>query len=93
MTAARQYWFRPKRFGYGAEPSNWKGWLATGAYILFALAITLQWIILPSTDGQSVASQNITLWVVVLIAATAAFVWLAWIKTDGAWRWRSGKNE
>ena len=23
------YWFRPKRFGYGAVPATWQGWAAT----------------------------------------------------------------
>ncbi len=93
MAAAQKYWFRPKSYGYGAEPSNWKGWLATGAFILFVLAITLQWLVLPAASGQKLPSDNITLWVAVVTATTAAFVWLCWIKTDGAWRWRWGKNE
>ena len=23
------YWFRPKRYGYGATPITWQGWLLT----------------------------------------------------------------
>ena len=26
------YWFKPKSHGYGATPSTWQGWLATGLF-------------------------------------------------------------
>ena len=32
--AERTYWFRPKRYGYGAEPANWMGWLAAGLFLV-----------------------------------------------------------
>ena len=25
-------WFKPKRFGYGATPASWEGWLATALF-------------------------------------------------------------
>ncbi len=27
------YWFIPKRYGYGLEPASWQGWLATLGFI------------------------------------------------------------
>ena len=29
-----RYWFRQKRFGYGATPNTWQGWLVYAAYAL-----------------------------------------------------------
>ena len=26
-----EYWFRPKRYGYGATPVTWQGWALTFA--------------------------------------------------------------
>ena len=45
--AQKDFWFRPKRYGYGAEPSNWKGWLATFAYLFVVAAITWPLMLAP----------------------------------------------
>jgi hypothetical protein len=29
-----RYWFRPKRYGYGATPITWEGWVFTLAIVL-----------------------------------------------------------
>jgi hypothetical protein len=34
-----QYWFRPKRFGYGATPITWQGWAVTIATVLAMVAV------------------------------------------------------
>ncbi len=76
------YWFRPKRYGYGSTPSNWKGWLATILFVAVIGGISTIF------DRQSAS---------VLLAATAAvtilFVWLVWTKTSGEWRWRWGSTD
>ncbi|MBU1270467.1 MAG: hypothetical protein KKA06_07410 [Nanoarchaeota archaeon] len=28
------YWFKPKSFGYGAQPVTWDGWLSTAVFII-----------------------------------------------------------
>jgi hypothetical protein len=71
-------WFVPKRFGYGASPATWQGWLATAGFIaLFVLVVTrcrgaLRW-------GGAI----------ILIAA---FIALVYTKTSAEWRWRWGKD-
>lgn len=71
-------WFEPKRFGYGASPANWKGWLATACFIaIFVFEITcfrgaLRW-------GFAVVLN-------------AAFITLAYVKSSAEWRWRWGKR-
>ena len=80
------YWFRPKRYGYGATPSNWKGWLATAVFVI--LVAVMARLLEPGRgwlDGQAVLIMN-----GVLIAVIVLFVWISWKKTDGPWRWRWG---
>ena len=84
------YWFTPKTHGYGATPSNWKGWAATGAFV--ALLTTLS--VMPTFGMSSAAGP--TAWqlaarIAVGLVLTAGFVALARAKTDGQWRWRWGK--
>ncbi len=31
-------WFRPKSYGYGATPANWRGWAATAAFAIGLVA-------------------------------------------------------
>jgi hypothetical protein len=80
-------WFRPKRYGYGAAPSNWKGWLATALFV--ALIAVITWLLEP---GVALNRQGVLILDGTLIGAIVLFVWISWKKTDGAWRWRWGSN-
>ena len=93
MAAAREYWFRPKRYGYGAEPINWKGWAATVGYVVLVVAWTAAMIGVPSITSGEPLSGNILIWGVLLAILTLAFVLMCWVKTDGEWRWRWNKKE
>jgi len=53
MQAAKHYWFRPKTYGYGAEPLNWKGWVAVLVYVAVVLSFTVPLMILPALSGQN----------------------------------------
>ncbi|RAZ89849.1 hypothetical protein DPM33_16850 [Mesorhizobium hawassense] len=72
-------WFRPKRFGYGATPDNWKGWAFMVVYIAIVVVLSLMLI-----------HEGAAAWLVVLIVAglTGAIIPLIKAKTDGEWRWR-----
>lgn len=68
-------WFAPKAFGYGAGlPIAWQGWAALAGFLaaVVAAAVVL--------DGWARG--------LVIAALIAAFVLLAYRKTDGGWRWR-----
>jgi len=73
------YWFVPKKFGYGATPVTWQGWAVT---LGFAGAILAAMRILPTVTEKVI----VTLVLVVTMVAIAA------AKTDGKWRWRSGRR-
>ena len=80
---ATEAWFRPKNFGYGSTPSNWKGWAVTVAFPLLVVAL-----VLAAQHGAISA-----LWcAAVVLAATAIFVALVKAKTSGEWRWRWGRD-
>ncbi|MDX8529463.1 hypothetical protein RFM41_18145 [Mesorhizobium sp. VK25A] len=72
-------WFRPKRFGYGATPDNWKGW-----------AFMVVWIAIVVALSVALLHAGAAAWLVVLavIALTGAIIPLIKAKTDGDWRWR-----
>jgi hypothetical protein len=75
------FWFKPKTFGYGATPANWKGWAVTLAFV--ALMV-----------GWSLASPGLlrwtdwAIWSSGVVVLTGVFIALSRHKTDGEWKWR-----
>ena len=81
-----RYWFRPRRYGYGATPATWEGWVLTlAAVLLIAVSIVALNLL--------VDKSNVVAWLAwAAIVAGAAF-WLVHFsrrRTDGEWRWRWG---
>jgi hypothetical protein len=71
------YWFVPKRFGYGAVPVTWQGWVVT---LAFGAGVMLAVRFLPAVAEK----------IIVSLALIAALTAISMVKTDGEWRWRSG---
>ncbi len=82
------YWFKPRRYGLGATPANQKGWLVVIGFMLIVAAFIA---VLMTSDNLSVGL--VLAWVAALVAVEMLFVWIAWKKTDGAWRWRWGSKD
>jgi hypothetical protein len=79
MNETKKAWFRPKRYGYGATPSTWQGWIATLVFVvLFGLALGL----LPGPLN-----------LIFSIVLVAGFIALTYVKTSAPWRWRWGDEE
>ncbi len=78
------YWFKPKRYGYGATPVTWEGWAVTLGTVLGMVAVSLYLRLAAKSLGA----------LVLLLAFDAAAIAVLWIvsrrKTDGEWRWRWG---
>ena len=36
-----KYWFRPKRYGFGATPITWQGWAVTIATVLAMVGVVV----------------------------------------------------
>ena len=83
------YWFRPKRYGYGATPVTWQGWgVVFAAVAVIALAAVF------------FLGRHHPLGVPTLLAFFASEVVVLavlWVivrhKTEGEWRWRWGNRE
>jgi hypothetical protein len=79
------YWFKPKRYGYGATPVTWQGWSITLATaIVVGLSSALAPIFGASKPWLLVAIPIDLLLIVALFVVSRR-------KTDGEWRWRWGK--
>lgn len=74
------HWFAQKRFGYGAVPVTWQGWLTTLVYI--ALVCLLAW-----------RMPTGTLKFAAIAPVSVAYLYLIWTKTDGGFRWRWGPDK
>ncbi len=78
------YWFKPKRYGYGATPVTWQGWAVTLGTVLGMVAVSLYLRLAAKSLGA----------LVLLLAFDAAAIAVLWIvsrrKTNGEWRWRWG---
>ncbi len=80
----RRYWFRQKSFGYGATPSTWEGWVLTIVGVLAVFGVV--------AFGPAIRGNGLrALWMVLGLAAVIVpFTAIAYLKTEGGWRWRSG---
>ncbi len=86
MTAMTAYWFRPKKYGYGATPVTWQGWAITLAVpALVALSIVAMNVFVDRANAAAWLA-----WAGFVIVITAAFVRVSRVRTAGEWRWRWG---
>jgi peptidoglycan/LPS O-acetylase OafA/YrhL len=83
-------WFKPKRFGYGATPNTWQGWVATA---LFALAFIGLAALFAPRDATPDNYTGLILFYGCVAVLVVAFSLFARSKTDGEWRWRWGKKK
>jgi len=83
MTA---YWFKPKRYGYGATPVTWEGWAATVAAILIVAGSVVAMNLLIERENAFAWGA----WAMAVAAVTFWFVQFSRRRTDGEWRWRWG---
>jgi hypothetical protein len=79
-----KYWFKPKRYGYGATPVAWQGWALVLGIVAVMVAVSvylrrtepLNWRLTETFGFDAIA----------LIALAI----ICRRKTDGEWRWRWG---
>jgi MFS superfamily sulfate permease-like transporter len=76
-------WFRPKRYGWGATPANWKGWLFLAVMIL--LLQVMRYFLLQPPRQWAAFVVAIAVWLAVTIGVS---IW----KCDGEWHWRWGRS-
>jgi hypothetical protein len=81
-----RYWFRQKRFGYGATPNTWQGWLFT----ITGAALTIGVIIAANFLRDN--AERFLLIAIGLPLILVPTVLISHAKTEGGWRWRSGND-
>jgi len=74
-----RYWFRQKRFGYGATPNTWQGWLFT----IISAALTVGVII--AADFQADNTRRFLLIAIGLPLVLVPTVLISHAKTEGGW--------
>ena len=79
-----EFWFKPKRYGYGATPVTWQGWAVTLGTVLAMVAVSL-----------SLRLTAKGLWALVALfvfdaAAVSVLGIVSYRKTEGGWRWHWG---
>jgi hypothetical protein len=85
-----QYWFKPKTYGYGATPADWRGWAAVAAYIAIVAALSLPLMAWPADMPTSPRIWQLITWAILVVVLTLGFIRFARAKTDGQWNWRWG---
>jgi len=82
------YWFKQRRYGMGATPTTWQGWVLV--LVFLAIVIACMGVVFASGANNSPAGAIAAF--AVLVIATIATVWVSWRKTEGGWRWRWGND-
>ena len=82
-----RYWFKQKKFGYGATPSTWQGWVVTVVSALAVFGVIL--------SGPTIRDNVLrAVWIGAgLLITVIVTVSITYRKTEGGWRWRNGRND
>jgi hypothetical protein len=83
-----RFWFRPKRYGYGATPVTWEGWVFTG--VVAAILVGSGWLLLGT--GRTSDMTMLLVWCALVALVLAVSIVVAKSRTDGTWRWRRGRD-
>jgi hypothetical protein len=91
---ANEYWFKPKRYGYGATPTTWEGWAMTFGYCAVVGVASL--LLVMARETMTLPLWSIlamwAAWTVVVGVCTVAMLIVSKRRTDGEWRWRWGRR-
>lgn len=79
-STAHRFWFRPKRYGYGATPVTWQGWLVT-----FALTLLI-------AGGVAAFRAGLRLPGLLCFVGVGGALMFIRARTAGGWRWRWGRG-
>jgi len=79
-----RYWFRQRKFGYGAAPNSWQGWTVMAVSCLAVFGVIL--------SGPMIRDNVLrAVWIGVgLLVTVLVTVGITYKKTEGGWRWRNG---
>jgi hypothetical protein len=84
---SNRYWFRPKRFGYGATPSTWEGWAVVAVYVVVLVGCVL------AINSHKESLTSFVTAIATMVVATVVLFVVGVQKTDGAWGWNAGAKQ
>jgi hypothetical protein len=87
------FWFKPRRYGYGVTPIDWRGWLAVAALAALDVGLTVWLMVLPTFHKTGPSLMQFVAWVGLTALFTLSFVAFSKARTDGEWRWRWGEKD
>ena len=87
------YWFKPKRYGYGVVPVTWQGWAVSLVSLSIMMWLTVVLIVRPQSAGHQPEPAMVALWAVLVGVILSASMRIACAKTKGEWKWRWGQRE
>ena len=82
-----KYWFKQKSLGIGSTPNTWQGWLVTLGAVALMIGVVF--------EAKQIADERAQK-LVALTGVGAIFIALcviAFLKTEGGWRWRSARDK
>ena len=74
-------WFAPKRYGYGATPVTWQGWLLTFGFVVISIFLSVRF------GHRPVVLFALAVPLLILFMVICART------TRGGWRWRWGEED
>jgi len=57
-----QYWSKPKLYGYGAAPANWRGWIATATFVAVLLSASVVLLASQQNSPSDAVAWQIGAW-------------------------------
>jgi hypothetical protein len=85
-----QFWFKPKKYGYGVYPATWQGWVAL--FCLCLLILVVMYVDLPIGEGIIPTLKEWLRYLLDLFILTALFLLIFKDKVEGGLKWRWGKD-
>ena len=71
-----KYWFKPKRFGYGAYPISWEGWSIIFVFVIYLIIISKIFL-----------EELVNVYFAFLFIGIVILIYISKIKTKGKWKW------
>jgi hypothetical protein len=72
-----KYWFKPKKFGYGAYPITWEGWLVIFVFIIYLIVISKVFL-----------EELISVYFAFLFVGIIILIYISKIKTKENWKFK-----
>lgn len=86
---SKNYWFKRKRYGYGAVPTTTQGTLLIITYLVILLGGS--WLLLKDVP-EGTYTKEVGYFFMLLLVSTGITVYISYKKSP-KWKWRWGKKK